>query len=135
MPGTATTDQDQRGVPVTGYKIYTDLPANKTYVRARQAAYKRHFALEDKGERAFVATKGSYWMSLFFGAFNVYCEFQLSVEDHGKATVVVLECNKPSGISGASGAERIKSRARELVNSIITEILAGGGKVLKENEY
>ena len=118
-----------------GFKIYTDLPANKTYVRARQAAYKRHFTLEDKGERAFVATRGSYWMSYFFGAVNVYCEFQLSVEDHGKATVVVLECNEPEGIFSGSGVTRIKHRAKELENAIVTEILGGGGKVLKEREY
>lgn len=119
-----------------GYKIRTDLPAKRTYVLARKVAHTRDFLVEDAGERAFVATKGNFLLTLFFGAyFGVYCKFQVSVEDYGKVAEVIINRNSPALTSGAIGVARVKNRSREYANSIITEILAAGGKVLDEAEF
>jgi len=120
---------------VAGYKLTTDVAENRTYVMARRAARKLNFELADKGDRAFEATKGSYWMTALFGSVNTYCQFQVAVGTVGGKTEVFVVRNRPIGMGKAIGVERLHTLAKELANAIITEILTAGGKVLEEKEY
>ncbi len=121
---------------MAGFKLRTDLPMNRTYVAARRAGYKLKFSLRDKGEHAFEATKGSYWLSKLFGsAFKTYCEFQIGVEQTAGKTDVYLVRNRGGKKARGIHDERIRTKAKEYINAIITEILAGGGKILEEKEY
>jgi len=118
---------------VPGVKIFTELPAKRTYVTARKVGHSQEFTLKDTGETSFVATKGSWFVSLFVGTFKPYCEFKVSVVDHeGKFCEITLERN---GHKVEAKDSAIKQRAKEFVNSIIAGILGAGGKVLKEKEF
>src|SRR5262245_54372123 len=102
---------------------------------ARRAARKLDFAIEDRGERAFEAVKGSYWLTALFGTVNIYCQFQVGVKSFGDKTEVFVVRNRAIGMSRAFGGEMLRARAKQLINAIITEVLEGGGKVLDEKEY
>ncbi|MBI3408283.1 MAG: hypothetical protein HY040_07995 [Planctomycetes bacterium] len=120
---------------MAGFKLTTDVAENRTYVMTRRAARKLDFILEDKGERAFEATKGNYWMTALFGSVNTYCQFQVAVGTVEGRTEVFVVRNRPVGMGKAIGFERLRTLAKELANAIITEILGAGGKVLDEKEY
>ena len=118
---------------MAGFKIWTDLPADKTYRLARQAAEDLAFAVRPLTETSFSAKKGSKGLSLLIGALSA-CDFQVFVEDLGQDREVRIERNAVWW-TGLIGAQRNKARAKELSAAIAARVQQEGGKVLQEKEF
>ena len=117
-----------------GHKIWTNLPADKTYRLAKRAAEDLGFSVWSRGDGVFAAGKGNLAVSILVGAFVAYCNFMIWVDEVGDETEIRLDRNTPWW-TGLIGVNRVKNKAKELANAIADEIEDGGGRVLQEKVF
>jgi hypothetical protein len=119
---------------MAGFKIWTDLDADKTYRLCRRVAEKLEFTVRPIDDLAFAAQKGNLAVSILVGAIIAYCDFEVFIEDLGDETEIRIERNTPWW-TGLIGVRRVKSRAKDLADAIADRIEDEDGRVLKEKEF
>ena len=121
---------------MAGIIITTDLTPKGASKLAREVARDLEFSITRLDDQAFQATKGSLASSIFLGAFVLYCNFEVEIQDsryEGEVDIIINR-NIPWW-TGLIGLRRVKTRAKELATAIADAIKQDGNQVLKKKEF
>jgi hypothetical protein len=124
---------------MAGYKVLTDLAADKCLKTAWRTAQDQGFSLsglEPDGQH-FIARKGNWLLNLLGGnLFTPFCQFKISAVPYDNGTEVVVEREQRALVStGAIGAMRIQRQGSDLIDAIAAALQQEGGKVLDKKEF
>jgi len=118
---------------MAGFIITTDMAPEKALRLACDVADGLDFEVSDVNSWTFRATKGSFPLSIFLGAFIAYCCFDVEIQDgshHDEVDIVIIR-NSPWW-TGWIGVQRVKSRAKELAEAIADAVEKEGARVVRE---
>jgi hypothetical protein len=101
-----------------GNHLVTNAPAQHVLGLTQHMAQQLGFKLRPTSPWSYGAQKGSLAVSILFGAFIAYCNFNVYVNQmpDGNTGVSIIR-NKPWW-TGVIGVKRVKNRADELGNAI-----------------
>ena len=105
-------------------RIKTDLPPDTVLRLAEDAAEDQKYEIENAREDEFHARKGSLTASIFFGAFILYADFYVTVDETKKGGTLLKVTWSTPWWTGLIGASRTKSAAKmyaDLIEDLIED--------------
>lgn len=116
---------------MAGQKFLSNLDAEALYRAAFRRAQDMGYTVREVGERAFSAKSGNVLTKILMAS---HCDFRIDIETYPDGNELVLERNTPM-FAGALVRGRIKGLATNLMQSIKDDVVAAGGKILRESEF
>src|SRR4051812_44725372 len=113
---------------MAGTTILTDLPPKRALKVVRGAAEELNFTVTRVDDLELKLERGSFVLSLIAGAFVVYCDFRVTVEEGRRKVRIDVERNSPWW-GGMIAVMRTKNAAKELCDLIEEDIEEAEGTV------
>jgi len=120
---------------MAGFTVVTDLDAETVLKLVRRVGKELEFTVNRPDEFDLELQKGSLAASIFLGAFIAYCDFRVSLTEKSDGKIkITLERNCPWW-TGLIGVNRVKSKAKQLIDEIEEAIQDKGGEVFSRKEF
>jgi hypothetical protein len=113
--------------------LVTDLEPDEAVDTVRAVARDLGFEVFREDDWELRAQKGSLAASIFLGAFVLYCNFQIYIEEKRGDIAITIVRNSPWW-TGLIGISRVKSMFKKLADLIEDDIEDQGGRVFSRKE-
>ena len=120
---------------MAGHQFSVNLPAKAVAKTAKEVAESLKFRVDETDLFNFRLKKGNFAVSLIAGAFIVYCDFTVELEEDEVGNTTCIMVRNVPWWTGLIGINRVKNAAKSLVEDIADELQESGAIVRNREEF